>query len=406
MTVVILVRTRIPWLDRLEGFLMALISCSACGKRVSDKAPSCPKCGHPIDAGPQQAGTPSAPNPRQDIGEVTSTPPASSKRSPAVVIVVLLTLALVLIIGTALALFSFGVFDKDKRDQSKEEAGDVDETGEDDKNTKKRSARAKRRDRKQGRRKYTRSMVNLLQSVTSTVTVSSKVRNRAIEPGHLVDGDLSTAWNSSPGQIVGSWVEISLPHNVKVRTIKLTAGFTKVERKGDLFLMNHRVRKIRVIHQGRKIGDFKLDISSRQLQDIKVKLKGGDIKLVVIEVERGTKLRWREACISELEVWGFAPVALLVENQKPLIRVAEEADRIRCPSKRTIKKILRRTGKLKKNGRVREYNCQPGRFPNESWYIVAKIQHPTTRQMRHVTDWEEEFLGTGQTCFTHFCPIA
>jgi hypothetical protein len=45
--------------------------------------------------------------------------------------------------------------------------------------------------------------VELLHGVASTVQVSSTVKNRAIRPEHLVDGDFKTAWNSVTGSLSG-----------------------------------------------------------------------------------------------------------------------------------------------------------------------------------------------------------
>lgn len=35
---------------------MALISCPACGRQVSEAAPACPGCGHPIAPAPRRPG--------------------------------------------------------------------------------------------------------------------------------------------------------------------------------------------------------------------------------------------------------------------------------------------------------------------------------------------------------------
>lgn len=36
---------------------MALISCPACGHRVSEEAPTCPSCGHPVAISTARPGT-------------------------------------------------------------------------------------------------------------------------------------------------------------------------------------------------------------------------------------------------------------------------------------------------------------------------------------------------------------
>ncbi len=76
---------------------------------------------------------------------------------------------------------------------------------------------------------------NLLPLVKSTIAVSSTVANAKILPKHLVDGDLTTAWNSRTGDLAGASIKIRMPYaGFYVDAIAMTAGFTK----GDLFEQN------------------------------------------------------------------------------------------------------------------------------------------------------------------------
>lgn len=148
--------------------------------------------------------------------------------------------------------------------------------------------------------------VNLLAHRSTTINVGSTVANRAIKPEHLVDGKLDTAWNSKTGDLVGAWLVVRLPADAKVQSIKLTAGFTKVDPKlGDLFTENPRIKKLRITHD-KTVVEKELDIANRGLQEIAIAGGGGDYKIEVLAVEMGTKKDWRETCISELEVWGTA----------------------------------------------------------------------------------------------------
>jgi hypothetical protein len=90
-----------------------------------------------------------------------------------------------------------------------------------------------------------RADVNLLVSAPTTVAVSSTVDNAKIVPAHLVDGKLDTAWNSRTGDLVGAWVAVRVPKEAHVTSIKLTAGFVKSDKTGDLFAMNLVVRGAR-----------------------------------------------------------------------------------------------------------------------------------------------------------------
>jgi hypothetical protein len=83
--------------------------------------------------------------------------------------------------------------------------------------------------------------VNLLVSTPTTVAVSSTVANAAILPDHLVDGKLSTAWNSQTGELAGAWIAVRVPADARVKTIKLTAGFSHKDKKQDWFTMNPRI---------------------------------------------------------------------------------------------------------------------------------------------------------------------
>ncbi|MDB4962581.1 MAG: hypothetical protein JWP01_2580 [Myxococcales bacterium] len=160
-------------------------------------------------------------------------------------------------------------------------------------------------------------LVNLLTSVPSTIAVSSTVDNVKIRPEHIADGKLETAWNAATGQILGAWVEVRVPAGTHIKQIKLTPGFSVVDKKhGDLFTKNARIKKLRLYHAGRPIKDITLDATRRDLQTIDVALTGGDLRLEVIAAEPGSKKTWREACISELEVWGTLAAGTIVGRMR------------------------------------------------------------------------------------------
>lgn len=167
-------------------------------------------------------------------------------------------------------------------------------------------------------------LVNLLTSAPSTIAVSSTVDNVKIRPEHIADGKLATAWNSATGQIIGAWVEVRVPVGARIKQLKLTPGFSSVDKRhGDLFTKNARIKKLRLHHAGRPIKDVTLDPGKRALQTIDVDLAGGDLRLEVIAAEPGSKKTWREACISELEVWGTLPAGTTASAKKlkPAVRL-------------------------------------------------------------------------------------
>ena len=161
--------------------------------------------------------------------------------------------------------------------------------------------------------------INLTASVPTTIATSSTVDNAAIKPEHIADGKLDTAWNSQTGDLTPH-VMIRVPAGSRVTALKLTVGFTKVDKKlGDLFTMNPRIKKVRVTSGG-KSADFDLDIANRGLQELAIaQLPAGDIDLAVLASEPGTKKTWREISISELEVWGTTTLA--TKAQRPAVRL-------------------------------------------------------------------------------------
>lgn len=165
--------------------------------------------------------------------------------------------------------------------------------------------------------------VNLLTAVPTTVAVSSTVDSAQILPAHLVDGDLKTAWNSRSGDLTGAWIAFRVPAGARVTSIKMTAGYTHVHPKlGDLFTQNARIKKVRVSRGGKLLREVALDPQSRALQEIAVNAPGGDFEIAVAEIVPGSKTTWREACVSELEVWGTPPPGSAPKQQAPAVRVA------------------------------------------------------------------------------------
>lgn len=164
--------------------------------------------------------------------------------------------------------------------------------------------------------------VNLLTATPAVVAVSSTVTNREIVPAHLVDGDLGTAWNSRTGELQGAWIGARVPADARVTSIRMTVGFTKVDPKlGDLFTMNPRIRKVRVLRNGVPIAERTLDPAVRTLQDIPIDQPGGEYKIEVVDILPGTKPSWRESCVSELEVLGMPGPGTSSKPGAPVVHV-------------------------------------------------------------------------------------
>lgn len=163
--------------------------------------------------------------------------------------------------------------------------------------------------------------VNLLVSAPATVAVSSTVANAKILPEHLVDGDPATAWNSRTGDVVGAWIAFRVPADAFVYAIRMSAGFTLADKRGDLFTMNPRLKRVRVSRAGKLLGERVLDPAQRGLQELAVGAPGGDFKIEIVEVVPGSKPAWREACVSELEVWGTLAAGAAPVPSRPAIRI-------------------------------------------------------------------------------------
>src|SRR4051812_321727 len=74
--------------------------------------------------------------------------------------------------------------------------------------------------------------IDLFRAVPSTIRVSSNVKNRAIKPEHIADGNMETAWNSATGELVGAWIEISVD-GAEIESLKMTVGHTGHGPKGE-----------------------------------------------------------------------------------------------------------------------------------------------------------------------------
>lgn len=151
---------------------------------------------------------------------------------------------------------------------------------------------------------------DLLRLAGAKVAVSSTVANAIYRPRHIADGDLTTAWNSRTGDLVGAWFAVRVPAAAHVSAIQLTVGFTTTGPEGDYFTMNPRIKAVRVTRLGAKatdLGVHALAPDDRGLQTIPLDSPGGDFRVEVTDIVPGTFARWRELCISEIAVLGTLP---------------------------------------------------------------------------------------------------
>lgn len=161
------------------------------------------------------------------------------------------------------------------------------------------------------------SLVDLLHSVRTELATSSAYQDRETQVRALVDGDLETAWNSRTGDLQGAWIEVRIPADARVFSIRMTVGFTRYQGTTDLFTGNHRVAKVKVSRDGTELGVATLDAESRELQLLHnpdgppdFDGPGGVYRFELVELRPGTNPRWQEACISELQIFGSSPRAV------------------------------------------------------------------------------------------------
>lgn len=163
-------------------------------------------------------------------------------------------------------------------------------------------------------------LVDLLYRTRSRVAVSSNVANPKDYPEHLIDRRPETAWNGKTGDL-DARVLFRVPASTRVRRILITPGYDKVGKDGDLFFMNHRIKRVAIAREGRDVGAFDLDPEDRRPQAIALDEPGGTFELRAIETVPGTKKTWRELVISELSVLGTAPDDELLAPAMPQVTI-------------------------------------------------------------------------------------
>lgn len=189
------------------------------------------------------------------------------------------------------------------------------------------------------------ALVDLLHMTRATVAVSSNVDNPHDYPEHLVDGKVDTAWNGRSGDLVGGWIKLQIPDDARLETIEMTVGYDKVNADGDLFTMNHRIKRVRVLRNGKPIGEHTFDVDVRTPQPIAIGQAGGTFEIRVLETVPGTKTKWRELCVSELRAMGTAGSGALAKPAMPIVSVAmlpHELEKATNDAEAGVKRLLGR----------------------------------------------------------------
>ncbi|MEM7609932.1 MAG: hypothetical protein AAF411_31685, partial [Myxococcota bacterium] len=146
----------------------------------------------------------------------------------------------------------------------------------------------------------------LLRAVAFEVTTSSNYRDDPAQVERLTDGDFRTAWNSATkaeGDTSPETITVTLPDGVRVRSIGLTAGYTKVDGDRDLFTSNLRLEDV-VIRHGESTFDASVIHDERGIQRVDVEGGGGEWVIELRSWIAGSRSDWREVIVSELSFLG------------------------------------------------------------------------------------------------------
>jgi hypothetical protein len=166
------------------------------------------------------------------------------------------------------------------------------------------------------------ALSDLLHTTRASVAVSSNVDNPRDYPEHLVDGKEDTAWNGRTGDLTTGFVKFQVPDDATVDHLEMSAGFDKIGKDGDLFTMNQRIKRVRVLRNGKVVvPDHAFDVGVRTPQPIPIHAAGGTFKIEVLETLPGSKADWRELCVSELRVMGTPGASALAKPAVPVVTV-------------------------------------------------------------------------------------
>lgn len=162
---------------------------------------------------------------------------------------------------------------------------------------------------------------DLLRYTGASLAVSSNVDNPHDFPEHIVDGNPATAWNGRTGDLAGGWIAFRVPKGSHVSRIEMSAGFDKKNTDGDLFTMNHRIKRVRIKRAGVLVREHTFDMNARTPQAIPVDAAGGSYRIEIVETLPGSKSTWREACVSELRVIGTPAKNTTISKTAPTVGI-------------------------------------------------------------------------------------
>jgi hypothetical protein len=128
-------------------------------------------------------------------------------------------------------------------------------------------------------------------------------------PSKVLDGDRQTAWNSSTGDLLGSWIQLNFDPALPISQLGVTPGFAwDSSTNGDLWTKNYRIIRATVTtSDGRRV-PVRFDPNRREVQfsELGPRKPVTWVRLTIDEALPGSlatarEKPWREICISDIQ---------------------------------------------------------------------------------------------------------
>lgn len=150
------------------------------------------------------------------------------------------------------------------------------------------------------------ALPNVRQLVNDKITTMKA--SAAYEKKHTAqdafDGHCNTAWNAPYQKNRPTWLEVILDEPVLLENIVLTAGWQRINAKGeDLFSANMQVRKVTLLLDEKVMGTIETKQGQRVIEFKGLGVKAQKVRLQFDQMWNGTT--WPDIAISEVEIWGL-----------------------------------------------------------------------------------------------------
>jgi hypothetical protein len=129
-------------------------------------------------------------------------------------------------------------------------------------------------------------------------------KSYTFEPSNLTDGKLDTSWQPrSTSGGVGEWFQLDFDGYVRLSRCSVGNGLQLVDALGDLFLLNNRLKKARLIFSDGVEQPITFDPTQRgQVRFDVPAVRTKSVRLVVDEIEPGSK--FKDLAVSEIVCHG------------------------------------------------------------------------------------------------------